>query len=155
MCAQGKRGRKKTPSRLLKLRGSRNANLRSGYPTVEPALPDCPAWLRERCGEQWQAVGEMLYAMGLMAAAFTPALALLSDALADWAALTKEAEITPFVSDGQYGTKPEPVHRMKGLAGDRLLKLLVQFGLTPSAIEGVKGVRQTEKEEGLDAVKLA
>lgn len=153
----GKRGPKPTPTLRLAQRGSWRANTRPDEPAVEPAtvvLP-APAWIGPKAAEFWPQIAEILVGMGLMAAPYSIALGLLVDAMADYVAYAKEAaESTPTLMSPNGSSYQNPIVGMKNQAWERVLKALREFGLTPSAITGVKGVPDSKPKTGLDRFKL-
>lgn len=85
----------------------------------------------------------MLAGLNIMARPHTLALALLVDALADWIRFTAAAETDV------------KAMRHKRAAWESVLKACREFGMTPSAITGVKSVREQDKQpKGLNAFKL-
>ena len=62
----GKRGPKPTPTAILKLRGSRRANLRKGEPQPERKRPVCPRWLDATAKACWKDIVPQLHTMGVL-----------------------------------------------------------------------------------------
>lgn len=138
----GRRGPKPRPTALHELTGSWRAGTRQGEPRPNPELPACPEWVSAKARVHWGEIGAMMEGLNVMAIPHTIALALLVDALADWIHYTREAEI-----DGA-------AYRHKRAAWEAVMKACREFGMTPSAITGVKTIRGEEKPQGLGAFKL-
>lgn len=142
----GKRGPARTPTNLLKVRGSWLAERREDAADIAPQLPPCPSWVRPEAAKHWDEIGGMLYGMGLMGAPYTLALALLVEALADYIRRAEQCETTPEVTETEKGSFPHPIFGMKDKAWDRVLKAAQQFGLTPATISQVTADKAKEDD---------
>jgi P27 family predicted phage terminase small subunit len=151
----GKRGPKPTPTPTLRLRGSWRENLRTGEPVTTPELPACPSWASSKARTYWAEIGDLLTGLGIMSRPHTVGLTLLVDALADWIRFTKEAENAPSLVEGSTGNQvANPIFALKRHAWEQVLKGVREFGMTPSAISGVKSTKPDEKPAGLAGFKL-
>ena len=84
----GSRGPARTPTQILKLRGSWLANRREGEPKGDPAAPHCPKWLRKEGKALWKEIVPQLAAMGVLARCDRNAIARYCQTFAKW----REAE---------------------------------------------------------------
>ena len=130
--------RPRKPTEILKLSGSRWAKGRVSEPHVEPRLPEPPTWLDPASAEHWPRLGGILLELGLIGDAYSDALGLLCRALADFIKVSSEAAKTPYTVQGHRGSVAHPVHRVFDAASHRLLKMLNEFGMTPSAMSKVQ-----------------
>ena len=132
----GKRGPKRTPTKVLAARGSWLAKVRKGEPEAD-GLPVAPDWLQGPALAAWNALLPMLMNMGIIGRVDTNAIARYCELLARY------RECQDFIA--RYGqtlaTKTETgievreypqVGRASKLA-DQLLRLEQNFGMTPSA----------------------
>lgn len=149
----GKRGPARTPTNILKVRGSWLAERRSGEPELTPELPPCPTWVRPEAAKHWDEIGGLLYSMGLMSAAYTLGLALLVESLADYIKRAEQCQTCEEVVYTEKGAFANPIFGMKDKAWDRVLKAAQQFGLTPATISDV--TIDKPKEEKTSEYRLA
>ena len=151
----GKRGPKPSPTALLKLRGSWRGETREGEPVPPVVEVAAPAWLSEKAAAHWSGIASMLAGLGLMAEVYSPALALMVDALADYIAHSEAAKVEPSVLVSPAGVSYiNPVYTLKERAWDRVLKIVREFGMTPSAITSVKSAKSEKPKAGLSAFTL-
>lgn len=146
----GKRGPKPTPTATLKVRNSRLVSQRGAEPSPPVELPPAPKWLQGAALARWAELGSMLVAQGLLTRLDALALALLVDALGEYldareivaqTGLTTETDNLNVIQHPAVGI----MHR----AWENVLKILREFGLTPSARSGV-AVAPADKD-GKDA----
>ena len=113
-------------------------------PVPDVALPLPPDWLSEKARQYWGDVGAVLLNMKVVTAADGPALMLLTETLAEWA----EARQAVIGVDGRPGVglvyemeteggqtmrRPNPEVAQASDAMKRALRMLTEFGLTPSS----------------------
>ncbi len=135
--------RPRKPTEILKLSGSRWAKGRTSEPHVEPRLPEPPKWLDPASAEHWPRLGGILLELGLIGDAYGDALAMLCRALADFIKVSSEAAKAPYTVQGHRGAVAHPIHRVYDAAWHRLLKMLTQFGMTPSSMSSVQTTTRT------------
>ena len=140
--------RPRKPTEILKLSGSRWAKGRTSEPHVEPQLPEPPAWLDPASAEHWPRLGGILLELGLIGDAYSIALAMLCRALTDYVRLSDEAIKAPFVLQGHRGAVANPAHKVYDAASHRLLRMLTEFGLTPSSLSRVQSTSPTTTGDG-------
>ena len=113
-------------------------------PVPDVALPLPPAWLSERGNHYWNEIGPVLLSMKVVTFGDGAALSLLVEALAEWAearqavigvggvggvGLVYEME----TESGQTMRRPKPEVAQASDAMKRALRMLTEFGLTPSS----------------------
>jgi P27 family predicted phage terminase small subunit len=133
-------GRHKTPTHILKIRGSRKVADRKGEPTPEVGRPKQPAGLPKEAAKVWRHVCDILSRMGVLTLADGQQLERYARMFAQWRRAqevvdsfdTPEAMANAFESDLK-----RPVIRNAMMAASRLDTALKQiessFGMTPSA----------------------
>lgn len=135
----GTRGPKKTPTKILELRGSWLAKTRPHEPHPPVARPVCPDWLTPDMKQLWRVVVGQLHAIGLLTKVDGHALARYCALSLRWRKalqfVEKNGETYP-VKDATgvvIGLRTFPqVWLVKSLAQE-LLRLEREFGMTPSA----------------------
>ncbi len=74
-------GPKKTPTKILKKRGSWRAGSRGGEPVPDPAIPKKPEWVTDKAALYWYRAVKLLNNMGVLAAIDGVALGMYCDFL--------------------------------------------------------------------------
>lgn len=110
-----------------------------------------PARLKGSAAKSWDGLLEAVNALGVMSAADAPALALLATTEAMMLAIEKEIA-TPAKRHymSPQGDRQNPLVGQYDTLADRYVRLLKEFGLTPSARSKVAAVEQhqgTDKTE--------
>ena len=59
-------GPKKTPTKILKNRGSWRAGLRGGEPVPDPSMPVKPVWVKDKAATIWKRAVKLLGDMGVL-----------------------------------------------------------------------------------------
>ncbi|KKN42296.1 hypothetical protein LCGC14_0714500, partial [marine sediment metagenome] len=132
----GKRGPARTPTKALKLAGSRRADEREEHePQPPPGAPDMPGGLSDGAVAEWDRMVAVLGdTPGLLTKVDGPALALLCRSLDRVAKLYKWTLRNKSVAQGTTG---QPIQHPKvkeyERERDHCAGLLGQFGLTPAA----------------------
>ena len=141
----GRRGPRPTPSAVQKRRGTYRPERRRGEPTPEVGVPDAPDWLGPEASEHWSEIAELLDAMGVLALVDQIALGLLCDSLAEYVQAkdiveqAARAGEVKFLSTTDKGNVIQhPAVGVKNKAWERTLKMLREFGMTPSARAALK-----------------
>ena len=135
----GKRGPSKTPTKILKMRGSPLAKHRVDEPQADGKAPSCPRWISNRAKGAFKRLVPKIKAMGILGRCDRDALTRYCVLLARY----REAEefieergpvyIVRDDSGKVLDVKEFPQARRALALADRLLKLEREFGLTPSA----------------------
>lgn len=120
----GRRGPPPTPTKVLKLRGSPLADGRKDEPEPRKGKPSFPKWFDADAKRIWRSVTAELEHMGLLARADRNALMRYCHYMARWEVAAQEI---------QAGRVTDKVLAVYDNYAEKLLKLEVQFGLTPSA----------------------
>ena len=151
----GKRGRPKTPTPILKMRGSGLVAGRKNEPHPKPSRPTLPDGLSADVVEAWEQVCPLLESIGVLTALDGNALVRYCTIYARWwksnqflqthgetypvYAMTRDGVIVPD-ADGRpvikHTAKWPEVLICRDLA-NQLLRLEQEFGLTPSARAGL------------------
>jgi len=136
----GKRGPRPTPKAILELRGSKRARYgkRAKEASPELGIPTAPTWLDREAKAEWRRVSKLLDEMTVLAITDRSALALMCQAWSDFLRLKREVkkEGETFKTSTGYLAKNPKVTIMNE-AFQRWYKLMIEFGLTPSARAGV------------------
>jgi len=130
----GKRGKPKTPTAILKARGSWRGETREGEP--EPGgQPDPPAWLSDRASALWAEAVPKLTGIGVATCVDSNALARYVTMLDQWMACTEFiADHGMTYEDPRDDTLKEYPHVSRASRlSDQLLKIEQQYGMTASA----------------------
>jgi len=116
-------GPAKTPTNVLKMRGSPLAGNRSNEPVADRRRPRRPSWLSKDAKTIWRRIVPQLEAMGVLAICDRNALARYCDLVERYIRLSS----TPCEGQLTLLLKMTPV----------LIRLEREFGLTPSARAGL------------------
>ena len=130
-----KPGPKKTPKRVLKLRGSWRADLAKDDETPV-GRPECPAWVKGEAKKEWDWICDNLESMGILAVIDRTMLELYVTAYIEWRKACKDVKkTTEKTKNGNTIQSPELSIRNK--AWDRLKKVCAEFGMSPAARTGI------------------
>lgn len=122
-------GTPKTPTAILKLRGSWRAKLRDDEPEVKSGVGSRPAWLPEASWIFWDKAVTDLTACGILAIVDTESLACLA-----YARVRLEEAIKLADGTGSYERRIDNTF-------DRYTRMLQRFGLDPVSRASVKVVK--------------
>jgi P27 family predicted phage terminase small subunit len=138
-------GRPPKPTTQKKLGGTLQPSRTNKHePVPDVALPPAPDWLSERGRRYWDEIGAVLLHMKVVTFGDGPAFSLLVESLAEWAE-ARQAVIgkdgVPGVGlvyemlteSGQTMRRPNPEVAQASDAMKRALRMLTEFGLTPSS----------------------
>ena len=152
----GQRGPSRTPTNLLKMRGSRRAKARQGEPAPSPDRPRCPAWLSKEAKREWRGVTRRLDAIGLLSDTDRAVLTRYADLLAEWRRcrewLAVHGDTYP-VKDkagAVIAIKVFPQVRRTQRLAEHLLRIEREFGLTPSRRAGLSVAQPSTEAGGKD-----
>lgn len=136
----GKRGPKPTPTATLHQRGTYRPDRRANEPEVPDTEVRKPQWVKGLAAKHWQTIAPWLKQSGLLTVLDVVALGLLCDALAEYfeAGEVVEAAVATdgvkFISTTDKGNIIQhPAVGVRNKAWERTVKLLREFGMTPSA----------------------
>jgi len=157
----GTRGPKPTPSETLKRQGRYRQDRRKGEPTPPGDVPDRPTWLTEPAVKHWSAIAPWLQQSGLLTVLDTVALGLMCDAMGEYLEAGEvvqaaiETEGVKFVAKTDKGNIIQhPAVGVRNKAWDRVVKLLREFGMTPSSRAGMAIANAVGDEETDPLLKL-
>lgn len=128
----GRRGPRPTPTAILKLRGSRRAG-RPGAVEAPPSRPRRPSTLSPGAAVAWNRLVPELDRLGVIAQVDGTALVLLCETIALWEHATAEMNRIGLVIKADGHMRRNPYLLIASRAGDQVVKLLAEFGLTPSS----------------------
>lgn len=144
----GKRGPKKTPTAVLKLRGSDEVRYRKDEPTLDLTRPVPPPTLTDAAREVWERTVDLLYQMGVTTDIDAATLARYSTGTVRfWAAtkvLEEQGETYPLLDkEGNLRCyMPRPEVAIAARLMEQLLRIEVQFGMTPASRPDVKSMKK-------------
>ena len=148
----GKRGPPRTPTSVLKLRGSWRGNARGDEPEPAHDRPDCPEWLSAEERAAWDRVDELLESMRVLTVADGAQLERYCRCLVRWRQC--ERIIGKFAGDdlligGLTNDGMRPVIRNAWSESHRLAcelrRIEGQFGLTAAARACLNVIPNPEK----------
>ena len=125
---------------------------------MPPEAPPIPRWLDEESRKHWKRYAPWLLESGLLARLDQIALALLCDALSDFLASRDIVEAAAAAGEVRFLAKTDkgniiqhPAVGVKNKAWERVLKLLREFGMTPSARAGLAiGANKDDRDPLMD-----
>lgn len=148
------RGRVPRPAALSKLAGDRRAQARQTL-ELPPAIPVAPEWLDEDAKREWFEIVPVLSRMKVLTDADRFAVAQLADYLARYKFCADMVRKMGFAfaqrdEEGKViGMKRNPYVSMHLDYGAAVQKLLVQFGMTPSARSRITSNEQAKAVSNL------
>jgi P27 family predicted phage terminase small subunit len=151
----GTRGPKRTPTKILKMRGSWRANAREGEPIPASKAPPCPQWLKEKAERAvWRTLVNRLMALHLIGEIDQHALGRYVRLFLLWRKMDDFVkgydESYPIMAPDRakpLGFKLFPQTVLALDLSDKLLRLEQHFGMTPSARAALAGAVQRPVEE--------
>lgn len=129
------RGRKPVPTALKILRGNPGKRaLPTQEPTPAPAPITPPATLKGDALAEWDRIAPLLSAAGLLTQLDPFALTLYCEAYADWSEAKRQIDKFGTVIKGAKGFPVlSPYVGIAAKAWERMRKILIEFGMTPSS----------------------
>lgn len=143
-----RRGPKPAPTALRVLRGERADRINSSEPKVDaPATP--PPQLSEKAAAEWHRLAPVLTRMRVLTEADADALAQLCECVAQLHAINETLSKDGLLaSTAAGGIKLHPLLAAQAATRAGMLRLLAEFGLTPSSRSRLK----TPEEAPVDAL---
>jgi len=127
------RGRKRTPTEIARLRGSAKKDpqrINHNEPQPQRKKHRKPAWIKDKhAKEAYTYYVNLLDELGVVTVAERVAMEQLAVAYANWRRCQEASDREGIVVDGKRN--PNDIAARDWY--DRLLKILVEFGLTPSS----------------------
>lgn len=134
------RGRRRKPTELLRLAGSKHARGREDMPSkILTEIPESPEYLSDAACEKWRNLCEQLVPLGVLAATDLDMLAQLAVALAQWDEFYAMVCREGIIVNGRLGTKMNPAYIAQERAATRIDRLQGYFGLSPAMRSKVRG----------------
>ena len=133
-------GRKIVPIEIKKLKGTYRKCRDRNPPPSSKGRPTAPAWLNTAAKRKFGIVVRRLDDLSMASSSYTEAIALLASRLEEVERHTRILEDEGYLLDD----RPHPANKLRELAFNHAHKLLVEFGLTASAIQKV-GAKMKEK----------
>ena len=142
----GQRGPKKTPTKVLKLRGSWRGKNRPPERSGAYKRPAMPQYLTGDARKEWIRVVPILEEMGVLAEADRTMLALYCKCYAEW----READSlvkSLLIKTSNNNIIQHPALSIRTAAWERLRKICAEFGLSPSARTGLAVTPKSHQKE--------
>lgn len=138
------RGPRPQPTALRILQGGSDPRREQSSEPIVPAgdIPACPDWLHKYAKMEWEALAETLYAMNVLTqidqtllAAYCMAYARWRQAEEDLAEMARTDELThgALLKTKEGNAVQNPLIGVANVARRDMLRLAVEFGLTPSS----------------------
>jgi P27 family predicted phage terminase small subunit len=144
------RGRKPTPTALKLLKGTRRDRIPQSEPRPRSTRPKCPGHLDAVAKAEWKRLLPILERMRVLTEADGAALAIYCE---DFSLLRKaEEDIASsgiLTEAGTGGWKTNPAVTIAAGCRMRMARMLVEFGLTPSARTRVKAAEADGPKDAL------
>jgi P27 family predicted phage terminase small subunit len=148
------RGRKPVPTHLKIIRGNPG---KRPLPENEPQPEfgaEMPAWLSDVAKEHWPAIATQLEEIGLLTKLDAPALAIYCEAFVQWKSandiVIKHGPIVKHPKTG-YPMR-SPYLRVAKDAFDQMIKMMSEFGMTPTSRARVTTTKKKQEKSRLRAV---
>jgi P27 family predicted phage terminase small subunit len=149
------RGRKDTPTPILKYRGTYRKDRRKREMELKTDLPACPAWLSDNAKKEWNRIVKEMGSLGIITTLDRTVLAMHCQYIADYLEAKKiidDEGMTNKTSNGNI--IQHPAVGIKNTAFLGIMKTAVELGLTPSARCRLHlNDRQEEADPMLDLIK--
>lgn len=163
----GATGRPPKPSKLKERAGTLRPCRQRNEPTPPAEIPPMPSWISKEAARYWKDLATCLFDSGLLTRLDQTALALLCESLAEYCEcrVIVVAAAGKAASGGKSGMKfitttdkgniiQHPAVGVMNKAWQKVVKLLVQFGMTPSARAGL-AIANAKDEPDLIAQLIA
>ena len=144
------KGRKPLPTQLKIVRGTdekRHINQDEPKPEMSDLAP--PPELSPAALKEWGRVRSLLVDAGIVSVLDTTALIAYCETYATWADAMAKLRRTGMILKNEKGVLyRNPLIRVANDAQDRMVKLLAEFGMTPSSrtrVSAIKPVKTNEK----------
>jgi P27 family predicted phage terminase small subunit len=148
----GRRGRKPAPTPLKILKGVRRDRINGLEPTPPRHAPEAPKHLEGPAREEWDRMIPLLEEMHVLTAADGAALAVYCQTHARWLAALEEIEKEGIVieSGDPPVYKANPACTVASNCEGLILRMLCEFGMTPSSRSRVSVPSEGESGDDLD-----
>lgn len=143
------RGRKPKSTKQKQLEGNPGKRaLNDKEPQPDVAIPDCPPHLQGEARKEWVRITKELEALGVIANIDRAALAMYCAAWLDYLYASRmvdeEGEVITSEKGGKY---QNPWVGIRNTAMDRVLRIAVEFGMTPSSRSRIRVETPSEEDK--------
>jgi P27 family predicted phage terminase small subunit len=147
----GLRGPAPKPSAALKLSGNWRASGRAkSEPPADEVLPECPSWLDDVGRAAWNDWLPRVAAMKIISSGDRDALALMCDTWSRYLEarkrLAEEGEVIRVEGGDRVTVKRNPWSAVLAEHGDRLRRMMSEFGLTPVGRARIGAAKEQAKD---------
>jgi P27 family predicted phage terminase small subunit len=145
------RGRKPESIEFKILKGERADRINLDAPPALPGRPECPDHLSDVAREEWDRLVEVLDEAKLLSRADGSLLALYCSTFALWVEAKANIAAEGMTTKTDKGSlKVSPYVSIAAVAVNQLGRLLVEFGLSPSARSRLRLGHAEAKKDDLD-----
>ncbi|MDA1129587.1 MAG: phage terminase small subunit P27 family [Chloroflexi bacterium] len=133
-------GRKPLPSEIKRLRGNPGHRpINDKEPQPEPRLTTPPSWLNQTAKREYRRMGKYLLKAGLLTELDDTALAAYAVSYSRWREANEQIDATGAIMPESNGrrAKPSPWVGIASSALKEMVKLMGDFGMTPSSRSGL------------------
>jgi len=143
------RGTKPTPTKLRILRGNPTGKpLPKNEPQPSTNVPPPPSFLSNIGKREYRRVAKILAPLGVITELDATALAAYSDAFSTWAESVEQIKNNGYMAVGRNGNLYQnPYVGMKNQAMEKMMKIAVEFGMTPSSRTRITGTKQPDSSK--------
>ena len=143
-----KPGPKPTPTAIKKLRGNPGKRpLNDAEPRPRMVKPRCPSHLSDEAKKEWKRISSKLFDLGLLTEIDGTALAIYCELWARWVEANKRlAESNIVIRTTNGNLVQNPLVGMANRAMTDMLKVMAEFGMTPSSRSRVKSALAEEEK---------
>lgn len=149
----GRRGPRKTPTGILRLRGSWRGKKRDGEVKIKSEVPTPPAMLSREAKAEWKRVVKELDALGLIAKIDRAALTILCNAWSDYVDARSNLK-TPkdrIYENDKGEIKAHPFVKIMNDAQTNWHRMCKEFGMAPASRAGLS---PTAKPKAVDPLTV-
>lgn len=138
-------GRPSKPTSLKLLDGDRASRINTDEPTPSKGATPCPDYLTPLAREAWARIVPILDGMGVLTEADCESLALYCHAYATWRAAIA-ATGSKYTVETETTIKVNPLVQVANDAHRQMMRILSEFGMTPSARASLKVAGKPEDD---------
>lgn len=133
------RGRKPKPTNLKLIQGNPGQRpLNDAEPQPKNEMPKCPAHLTPEAAYHWEAIAPMLHRCGLLTELDGDALAAYCESYSRWVDAKEKIGKEPMMMTPNGFPVMSPYWTVARQCHDQMLKLLAEFGMSPSSRSRIK-----------------
>ena len=139
-------GRPRKPTALKILAGDRADRINRDEPAPPVGLGEPPAFLDPVAKVAWARFAASMDGLGLLTVADREAAILYCTAFARWSMAEAAIADEGLTVTGQFGAKPNPHIAIADAAHKQMVRILIQFGMTPSSRSGLHVASPAESD---------